>query len=154
MTTPVLEFPVLNIKRLDETLAFIEAHPEAHNQAFFVKPEKKAPAVQIPGNGEICGTTACFAGWTVLLDHEHFALGKDVFGDTWAVVRGTQDRISFYNEAKRLLGLTHMEATDLFYASATLDDVKSTIDRIKAGHYRKFAELPCPCGCNKMLANA
>lgn len=50
-------------------LDHIDAHPERHDQSDFVRSAVNTPS--ITADRMPCGTTACFAGWTVLLSgHE------------------------------------------------------------------------------------
>lgn len=72
----------------NDVLAYIEAHPESHDQRFFILNPQE--------NG--CGTTMCVAGTAAWLKY-----GKGV------------DDVSVEFEARRLLGLSQGEADVLFY---------------------------------------
>ena len=113
--------PALNVDLLDRTLAYIEAHPDEHDQGTWR-----------------CGTAMCFAGHAAVLD-----------GGVWAgpehdeLVAMREDpaevrRLSSIGEvvhvedrARRVLGLTGEEAYALFYRAATLDDVRAGVAAIR-----------------------
>lgn len=130
--------PKLRRKKLRATLAHIVLNPEAHNQSGWVFSNSEAPEVEIPGNGTICGTAACFAGWTLILDHKRFKIDKD----DWNIVRirPTSEYTEEFNgvsaTAQTVLGLTGHEAHALFYDAQSFKQVVECIRRIEAGFYR------------------
>ena len=79
----------------------------------------------------ICGTSACFAGWavilggytTVLKDNEHVVtgLGNPRTGDTLGVLHIAQ-------AAMLRLGLTPEQGQELFKATNSLEDLKRLVD--------------------------
>jgi hypothetical protein len=56
--------------------------------------------------GNECGTTACIAGWAVAME-----VGKEIQNMT---------NLDIKTKARRILGLTDSEASDLFYAHDSL----------------------------------
>ena len=81
-----------NVELLQATMQQIIDHPEQHDQYRFV-------------DMNICGTTACFAGWAALLSG-------------WSIAR-IRRVDSMYDAGAKLLGLTDDEASILFYGSNT-----------------------------------
>jgi hypothetical protein len=118
--------PTPNIALLDETLAYIEAHPEEHRQDVWW-----------------CGTAGCFAGH-VALSQGGVLVDVDLEGFAWLVKaesddpperlegRVSVDVVSIYCRAQRLLGLTWGEAAQLFSHRNTLDDLRRFVAEIKA----------------------
>jgi hypothetical protein len=87
--------PELNEKLIACVLRHIEANPDEYDQNTWCSLRDAAH------DQSYCGTTACFAGWAVLLS-------RDV--SEWAAPRQHDIR----HEAQRLLGLTDYEAGTLF----------------------------------------
>jgi hypothetical protein len=103
--------PELNEKLIACVLRHIEANPDEYDQNTWCSLRDKEQ------DRSYCGTTACFAGWTVLLS-------KDV--SEWAAPRQYAIRI----EAQQLLGLTDYEAASLF-AGVNNDDPVENLALIK-----------------------
>jgi hypothetical protein len=107
-------------RRAYATLDFIEDHPDKHNQHTWVNRGIEANpigSIDLHGVMESCGTTACYAGWTVLLN------GESISGSN--TVNGT-----VYLRALDLLGLTPFEGHILFYASRDLAEVRKAVFEI------------------------
>lgn len=81
-----------NVELLQQTMQYINDHPEQHNQNVFV------------GENE-CGTAACFAGWGAMLSG-------------WTV-RQINASVMWVVGAQ-LFGLTQLEAERLFYYRNTI----------------------------------
>lgn len=114
---------VLAYKVLDH----IDAHPEQHNQSDFVR--RSTPAWLLSAEGIPCGTTACFAGWTVLLT------GRTIYlGSTMPKVEIDGDLVEVDDVAARLLGLGHRgldgDAHRLFYEARTREDLGRLVAEI------------------------
>jgi hypothetical protein len=112
--------PELNTDRLTAVLAHIEQHPEQHDQGFWSMRTD-------------CGTTACAAGWTVLLyaPNERFSYNSD--GEASDFLMSSEN---IPDLARQLLGLNFVEQWALFYDANTTKDTLLTGKRILAGEYR------------------
>ena len=112
--------PVRDLTRLDEMVTWLEANPAVHDQSWWGGKDKRAPAVTIPGNGEICGTACCLAGWTLLHDHKRFRF--DATRGLIVDLREPTEWLSaddFISLAGDRLGLTGQEANVLFVSTNT-----------------------------------
>lgn len=112
--------------RAYELLDFLEKNPDSHDQNFWVSP---GPDVAFSEDWPItaaralneCGTTACAAGWTVLLAGGQMVPSFAKLGyDTGHVPRVAGD----------LLGLDNGERNMLFYEAEDLADVRDAIEAI------------------------
>ncbi len=87
----------INEPLIRDVLAYIEMHPEQWNQnSWWLR--------------GMCGTTGCFAGWTVVLGHP-----------AWGLERADEfhaSRMDVEYRAARLLGLTAAQAARIFYFTA------------------------------------
>ena len=108
-----------NLAKMRRTLSWIEAHPDLHDPSQWM-----------------CGTTACFAGWTVLLEHgstvllEHGSTDRLVGGEAtadlivgwrWADPATGHRFVSseaVLREAQHILGLSDDEQDALFRVTA------------------------------------
>lgn len=107
-----------NIEALEETLAYIEAHPEQHDQSVY-------------GYKNSCETTACFAGWHLLLTNQA-EYQEDTPGNFRLRTSDDHHGSCFY-AALESLDLTYGQANQLFLASQDIVDVRETVDMIKNG---------------------
>lgn len=110
-------------------LDYIEAHPEQHNQATFIFGYGNLPVLS--KDNAPCGTTACFAGWTVLLTGHQIVVKNPV---TTRVRRGNT-LVPIDEFAADLLGIDMRAlegggAYDLFYEAASLEEVRDDIERL------------------------
>lgn len=103
-------------RRAFQMLDVIEANPDKHDQSMWCFPH--CSAVTAESALSACGTTACGAGWTVLL------AGLTI-QSTMVVETGL--RVS--RQAADLLGLSLTEADDLFYAD-DLAGVRKVVNEI------------------------
>ena len=125
---------VRDLTRLDAMVSWLEVNPAVHKQATWGTAEDGAPAVTIPGNGEICGTACCLAGWTLLHDHEHYrfnALADRIVDLREPTVWLSSD--DFILRARDLLKLTDLEASTLFDATNTLEVLRRMVTDLQAG---------------------
>jgi hypothetical protein len=101
----------MNLEKLDEAIAYIEAHPSEHDQMIWLDAR--------------CGTTACLAGHVALL-----AGGEP---QTFGYVRlgGKEWHVS--DLARHILDLNHDEEEALFYGADGVDEIKRIRDNIAAG---------------------
>ena len=123
-----------DLTRLDAMVSWLEVNPAVHKQATWGTAEDGAPAVTIPGNGEICGTACCLAGWTLLHDHEHYrfnALADRIVDLREPTVWLSSD--DFILRARDLLKLTDLEASTLFDATNTLEVLRRMVTDLQAG---------------------
>lgn len=106
-----------NIALLNQVMDHIEAHPDQHDQTMWIAQ---------PTSIDNCGTTACFAGWSVLLHPK----------TVWNPAKGTLTLPWIRNEldsdlpgtAQELLGLTTLEADWLFAADRTREELRARVD--------------------------
>lgn len=120
-------------------LEHIEAHPETHDQfSWIVTDWKEWAGDSLPSMAELqsCGTTACVAGWTVLLgapaevrvQHQRDNADGGVWSDFY---RWVPDR------ATELLGITTAEADYLFDSTRSRAQVISHLMELRDGnHFR------------------
>ena len=116
----------LNVELLQRTMAYIDAHPEQHDQGEWVerKPE--------------CGTAACFAGWAAILE-----FGEGVIFDDGEMLAfrlpapysnrrddGLPPLMS--QQAARLLGLSSVQADTLFNAWNTRGMLRAMVNDLVA----------------------
>lgn len=116
MTTP-------NVPLLKQTLDYVETHPEEWTQRFYR-----------------CGTGMCFAGWAAVLDggtwydaelkgpwiEDMVARPDDPDLDVFLMRDGART-VDVECRARRILGLTEDEASELFDGDNTLDDLRRIV---------------------------
>lgn len=105
---------MIDYEKLDAVLNHIETHPEQHNQSSWgVKTE--------------CGTTACFAGWTLLM----FGKPEDILWlDNFALSTPHDSYDDVDDIAGDILGLEEDQRPALFYTAKTLEDVKVIVKEL------------------------
>lgn len=128
-----------NIKLLNETLAFIKANPALHNQGDWVEVDEN--------NIEACDTPMCFAGHAALLSGATF--DKEIYTEDWewTVHPETGEHISYdddmynggvgmhvSNYAARKLGLNSNEASYLFFASRSGEELEEAVHKFSEGY--------------------
>jgi hypothetical protein len=126
----------------------IREHPERHDQSLFignaldgnwgdlldtdvpVEEFRKYADAAIPAEAEdpdrpVCGTTACVAGWTVILGSaRNRKIRLDFCYDAMA------DGTDIWDRAAKLLGLTEDQATYLFAGYTTREQVLEMLDAL------------------------
>ena len=88
----------------------------------------------IPGNGEICETACCIAGWTLLHDHEHYRFDPE--SNRIVDTRKESFWLSSDDYVRRAgdrLNLTYWEASVLFSACNTLGGLRQMTTDLQAG---------------------
>jgi hypothetical protein len=116
------------ITRAYQVLDHIEAHPDLHDQDFWLHDSDSDRDRDADLDGPVvvtaqdvmsgCGTTACYAGWTVLL------AGKPIIDYSWT----TAVRIGRVSDvAADLLGLDGREEQQLFHDAEDLADVRKAV---------------------------
>ena len=132
--TRVLAAPARDLTRLNAMVTWLEANLAVHNQETWAMSDVDAPAVTIPGDGEICGTTCCLAGWTLLHDHTHYRFNQwrqaVIHISTGISVEYSDD---FTLRARGLLNLTEEEALMLFEYTNTLSQMRRMVTDLQAG---------------------
>ena len=126
--------PARDLSRLDAMVTWLEANPLVHDQRLWGYLDPTVSAVTIPGNGEICNTACCIAGWTLLFDHEHYRF--DAKSNRIVDKRNEARWLSsddFIRRAGGRLGLTDLEASVLFSACNTLRDLRQMTTDLQAG---------------------
>ena len=126
--------PARDLTRLDAIVSWLEANPAVHRQETWARSDIDAPAVTIPGDGEICGTACCLAGWTLLHDHEHYRF--NALADRIVDVRKPTRWLSsddFTSLAGDRLNLTYDEASTLFDMMNTLKVLRRMTADMQAG---------------------
>lgn len=110
----------INVPLLQQTLGYIEAHPQTWEQRTYR-----------------CGTGMCFAGWASELaggkwltsdpddDYAEYLLAEP--GEPFAQERQGTLTVSVESRARRVLGLDEEQADDLFYGYNNRDDMRSIV---------------------------
>lgn len=99
---------MLNIPLARKVLEHIEAHPEEHAQAHFASKNE-------------CGTTACIAGHALLLSGAYRIDNFD--GDEFDFFEASTGKLVLPSDtAQGLLGLTHDQREELFFALQDKDE--------------------------------
>ena len=126
--------PARDLSRLDAMVSWLEANPLVHDQRLWGYLDPTVPTVTIPGNGEICGTACCLAGWTLLFDHEHYRFDakRDRIVDKRREWRWLSSD-DFMRRAGDRLKLTAAEAGNLFDSGNTLGDLRQMTTDLQAG---------------------
>lgn len=113
-----------DIERLDRALAWIEAHPEQHDQGVWAR--------DVGADGKVnCGTAMCLAGWVVAQEDPDATFIRDDIdtqmpGMMHSTVRtGAGDVESVEDLAGRLLDVTPGQREALFSAGNTIEDLKA-----------------------------
>lgn len=129
-----------NIDLLDKTLHHIETL-EAFKGDVDDEWEQAHWAIHVRDvEGNICGTSCCFAGWAVVLAGDKLIERQEKDGCRCAVcvelVAQTPDGHlwSIENRARDLLGLNFDQAQCLFEGGNDLDDLRAHVRAIKDGH--------------------
>lgn len=109
------------------TLDYITSHPERHDQGWWLDLGDDADVsiqytdLDLDGAEGHCGTTACAAGWTVLLAGHTISEG-------WKVTALDDEHV--HGVAAQILGLTSGEAEALFFDADNLSGVTDAIHSI------------------------
>jgi hypothetical protein len=120
----------VNVYRLEQVMRFITAYPQLHDQETWLR-------VNTP-----CGTVACLAGWTCLLNgYEPVAADwdappRDDGSRELGMVGRTNDPDSssgVHATARDILGLSDMDAALLFAGSQTLDSLWRRVEILTDG---------------------
>lgn len=128
---------MVDIARLKDRIEFLRANPQAHHQDVWIAPVDDVK-VQIPGNGDVCNTGCCLAGWDLLLDHTKYELSApSTYRRTIVAKRNGEhiedDEIS--DRAAEHLGLAEEEAAVLFHGDNTLEHLSDMLDDFKRGTF-------------------
>lgn len=121
---------MLNIELAERVLQHVEAHPELHHQGHWMK-------------RTACGTTACLAGWTVLLgapeaeirwteDDESDDDQVVYFGNEVVTAHERERAVEFY--AAELLGVQYGTLHGIFYTEGpreAIDHFRFLIEEAK-----------------------
>ena len=138
--------PELNVELLDKVMDYIREHPNEHDQTVY----GTTVADKETGRPSKCGTAMCVAGhvsvtlagdtpeWEPEYDYD---VNFDIDEGTVSLYCFSQvytndvyrDLVGVAPRAQTLLGLTDHEASLLFAARNTLDDLERIVERIKAG---------------------
>lgn len=114
MTTP-------NAELAYKTLDLINANPDHFDMEYWVEGPNLPPAVGLDDlTGEVCGTTACFAGWAAALAGYKITGSGSVYNAAGHQV----DNIQLF--AANLLGIETEEADDLFYVAN--DEIAAAVE--------------------------
>lgn len=115
-----------NVKLLNRTLKQVEKHPETWDQTMWR-----------------CKTGMCFAGWAAQLSGGGWAFGpKSAYSDQLLAngsdhpseihrIRG-KDCVTAASRARRLLGITQYESSQLFSAGNELEQVRQWVRELSA----------------------
>jgi hypothetical protein len=113
---------MVDIERLDAVLEYISEHPEQHSQNLWASKTH-------------CGTVACLAGWTVILEYP----GAELEGGSLARVDGVTMIIR--DEARDLLGLNTAQEDALFLGAQNIVELRKLRDYIVAHPEASVPEL-------------
>lgn len=120
------------IRRAYEVLDYIEAHPDKHDQSYWVNRMDGLVTPEL-ALGD-CGTTACVAGWTVLLAGRSIVrydrIVEDAPVEYFSATEIERDLNSVPNMAVVLLGLDEDEEWEMFWECIDLADVRKAIAEI------------------------
>jgi hypothetical protein len=112
---------------IDRVVDVIEHNPEASLQSSWAERATDNTNMRVSADNFPCGTTACFAGWTVLL-----AGYKIEFLEGSTTADYTSDGRSISDLARSLLRLDYMQTERLFYETGDLAEIRNTVAEIKA----------------------
>lgn len=118
MTTTTLDAPRFNEPLAREVLAKIAEDADHWNQFHWVS---------------ACGTSFCFAGWTLVLSgYTPVAVNDEYFSSRMVAPDG--QHVNVGDEAERLLGLNEYDGEDLFSATNTYGDLVHQVDALAKEH--------------------
>jgi hypothetical protein len=123
-----------DFEKLDDVMNFIEAHPEMHAQ-------------EIWGATSSCGTTACFAGWTALLNGYHLDARDNFRRDTDGQV------VSPADVAQRILGLSYEQAGYMFWGTRSRSQLRRFIESLRPPPEPEPVDKPEVVDLDTMLAD-
>lgn len=108
-----------DFEKLDERIAYLEAHPDEHDQANF--------GVRTP-----CGTVCCLAGSTILQYAPEKVAWRSYSRDLAELaVNGSSPTFNTLGSiAAEILGLTEEDQEVLFFDCMTLEEIKSYRDEM------------------------
>lgn len=124
----------MNLERLEQVMRFITDNPDLHDQGMWI-------TIDTP-----CGTTACLAGWTCLLN------GYEPVKEAWDYRRadgGLQlamiqkvgnsygSELDVFSTACEILEIDHGIGAGLFGASQTLDSLWARVEHLTEGAVRR-----------------
>lgn len=120
----LIELPEPNLPLLRKVLDHIDAHPEEHYQAAFVKTDLT------PVDGFICATAFCVAGHAVVMGMGAYPVSNVLWVGfpAWHTIGepglAPASGQSWYEAGRDVLGLSDQEALALFGGSNTRADVQ------------------------------
>jgi hypothetical protein len=106
-----------NIELIEKVMQHIKDHPENHSQAVWVSETE-------------CGTTACFAGWTLLMTGARCFGLECLYGEDGRLI------VDVPNAARRLLGIGIDDADVLFYQIKTCPALELAVKDLVNGNGR------------------
>lgn len=124
----------MNLERLERVMRFVTDNPDLHDQGMWITTDTP------------CGTTACLAGWTCLLN------GYEPAKDAWVHPRADGGRelcavqrvgstdgeeLGVFETACKILDLRSDVAALLFGASQTLDSLWKRVESLTEGRVRR-----------------
>jgi hypothetical protein len=108
---------MVNVELLEKVMTFIKDHPDRHNQAVWATE---------------CGTSACFAGWTILLSGGQYERLRE-YGNYGFTLNG--ELVSPEERAAEMLGISREDAAAMFLYTYTREalelEVKDLINHGK-----------------------
>lgn len=120
----------MNLARLEQVMRFLTAYPELHAQETWIRTRTS------------CGTVACLAGWTCLLNgYEPEMLSGDWVGEDGSLdtsrVRAPEDPVDASRDvvttAVEILGIGDRDANALFSGAHTLDSLWQRVEMLTDG---------------------
>jgi hypothetical protein len=124
----------VNFERLEQVMRFVTDNPDLHDQGMWITTDTP------------CGTTACLAGWTCLLNgyapaKEAWKYRKADGGLQIAMVRKIGDsdgeELDVFYTACEILDVDPDLAAPLFGASQTLDSLWTRVEALTDGRVKR-----------------
>ena len=136
-----------DVSRMKDVVNFIRTHRSAGDQLVWARVESPPPdsTRKVPVAGEYmleidasvdelidCGTTACVAGWTCILNGDTLAraLREHQGRVNYVRVKGEDRHIRIEERAAELLGLSRIESQVVFENTDNIEEVASILSDI------------------------
>lgn len=128
--------PTPNAALARRVLEHIEAHPDSWLQSLWAQRSE-------------CGTTYCFAGWTIALtnpDAQFHFVDRGTWVAADVLIPGTGGHQEIPEAARNLLNLSQYAAGQLFDARNSLDDLRAMVAELESPTFGgiAFATGPVP----------
>lgn len=140
----------MNTELMAEVREMIIMHPNWHHQSWWFSPVFSGQPLGIlrqkVHSGEMCGTPACVAGWTILLSSQDDNLILYCDSTCITYLTGQGRHIPVMDYAQRLLGITPSQVAYLFSACRSRDAILKTLDWLPDHQDASYEQLAETCG--------